>query len=397
MEYVKTLLISVNNKYKLNNKDIKTAFEYVCKHDLYEQLDILIINYYYVYEKEMNKYHVNTKLHDIAFKNNSHECINILIKHNIYFLIDYHEHKKYLQKILYNNKLIIEEPSDIIPLIKYNIPLYIKYDYEDRSLLLTLINTNYDGTDDILFKNMKKCIEFLIEKNVGIYEEDFDKYPISGKAVILGVYNTLKYGSICEFYFDDDDEIDYEYILYIKFLKILVKKKFSLDTITHSCYSYQCGSLLTILCMDHNNNNDIKILLEHGSNPNIKSMYSPIVNACTNSNISNLKTLIKYGANINNRNIKNKIINECLDNVYGKSEEYIKYLILNGLKYQTYDIDKNKFKIIKKIVKKLQIEIKSTFFICILHKTSKHTVSDFFKTNPGLYKYIGGKISNYIV
>ena len=357
---VDSLNILIKDNIKFDRNDIKIVFNFMCKYNIYQYLNILI-NYYYfdVYYQKINKYNLNIYLHDIAFKNNSYECIEILIKNNIHFTNNYYD-KRQLLLIKYNGNcdfLYNDNFKNLMKIIKYN-ALEI-YD----NLILDLIKIKY-----------LKCVELLIDKNICNYESVYENYFIKYSII----YNIFKLNN---------------YKLFEKIVKIYVKKKIPLN----KCFCY--GSLLKYTC-ESNKYKYMKLLLENGADPNswinrkygfhTDDVFSAIFKACVNPQIKYLKLLIKYKANVNKKYKDMSLFDVCLLN---NNIKHIKYLIMHGFKYSPCVINE----IIYDIINEINNEKKTTFMICILHKTAKHTISDFFKTNPGLYKYIGRKMLNYII
>ena len=154
----------------------------------------------------------------------------------------------------------------------------------------------------------------------------------------------------------------------------------------------------------------LKILFENGLknqlNYHQKSNDNWILIAIESENYECAKFLLQEGKNLNCQIIVRygKLVSLFEFIILGKSNNFkyyiskinniINFFMENGFNINTKIYNKKLRNHFKKII---SIKIKAIFMMCILHKLSKHIVSDFFKTNPGLYKYIGGKISNYII
>ena len=253
-----------------------------------------------------------------------------------------------------------------------------------------------------------------LDKSLNILvDSDFDFSPLHPECVYYYILTPLYH------FFSNNDIVNFEK---------MAKKDICLNTVHKRSEQHDIDLIHSIIYENykHDNAKYLKILFDNGLKD--QSSYptyhenSWIYQAIENERYECANILLKNNSNINcqivthenNDYDKEKIVSLFEYTILGNSEKFYLH-ISNNFKYNTSKTNRiinffieNGFdtktkiyneKLIEYLEKKtyMKIEIKSTFLICILHKTSKHTVSDFFKTNPGLYKYIGGKISNYIV
>ena len=249
---------------------------------------------------------------------------------------------------------------------------------------------------ELLFHlNLKKSINVLINSDFNFT----DYHPISTPYTITPLHYLFLNNDIENF-----EKMAKKDIYLNTIYNTWKNTSFIYDIVTYCKYNKKsnysqsvCG--YTNEC-DLNNAKYLKILFDNGLKKDLfpinllnysNSILEKII-SCKYFNCAQL--LLNNGMDIN-RNIlaPNLCYIRIINRIRPLNNKIIIFSILNGLDIKNVTYNKETIKYIKIALEK----IKTTFMICILHKTAKHLISDFFKTNPGLYKYIGGKVLNYII
>ena len=259
----------------------------------------------------------------------------------------------------------------------------------------------YKSFVEILFMDhIKKSINVLINSNF-----DFSSYHPEKS-------NSYRKTPLYQLFIHND----------IKNFEQLAKKNIYLNTKSSYSDKYDCDLVCSILRKyknKHTNSKYLKILFKNGlknkSNKPILPEKSWIYIVIGMEYYEYIKILLQNGTSLNCQLIAyygydddTKLISlleyVILQNTFrfifdkSKTNRIINFFIENGFNIHTEIYNKKLSKLLKKIIYiRLKNKTKTTYMICILHKNAKHSISDFFKTNPGLYKYIGRKMLNYII
>ena len=268
-------------------------------------------------------------------------------------------------------------------------------------------NEEYDYFNIILF--VKLLFKNNLTKSIGVLlDSDFDftpYHPLRKKWIITPLHYLFKNNDIKHF-----EKLAKKNIL-LNTCYIENEKDHDNDFICDIMGYHWCDEKDIDCNCDFNIAKYIKILFKNGLSEELFTVYlsysyfNPLWYSIIYEYYLCANVFLKNKMNINNivesknSHIKKHLLTQIIlqDNklTYDifKTNRIINFFIFNGLNIKNNSHNKETLKYVNIVIMK----IKTTFMICISHKTAKYTISDFFKTNPGLYRFIGNKLLNYII
>lgn len=327
-DYRITKLLLETGKVEINqkNKNGETALSYSCLYDHPEMVDLLV-------EYNANVNNVNNRgqypVH-LASINGKLNTLKALLSHGASHDVG---------NLIGNQCFTLACINENMDIAKYLLNNYkVNYNY-----------VNYSG-DSVLHQcfilKKKEMIKFLLE----LEDIQIDTPNSSGDTPFLLACkkNDIE---LIKLILDKNKPINYnaknsggDYALFFAtYFKNLELMRFILDLkvdmyMERSFKSYNCQTPFTISCSYFGTEDMIKLFIEYGidvNRPNSLGVY-PIGNACKSDNVEHVRLLLEAGANPNVRSLNTTpLIQACTNN----NLEMIKLLIENGADVNFTNID----------------------------------------------------------